>query len=440
VKRSTALALVAVVAACGGRSQIGTLSPAAFHAALRPYADSLLADPMFRTANWGVLIVDPLSGDTLYSRNAGKLFMPASNEKLLTGATALTQLGADFRFVTRFATNGTQRDSTLDGDLIVIGRGDPTFSDSMRAGDYRNAFRDMADSLAGRGIHRIHGSLRRAGDAFPDSTYGFGWQVDDLRTPSGAVIDELFVNEGLLPGGKRVRANGDTVSRPLVVREPATAFLDALAAALAEKHIALDGTADAAVPLADSALTPLFELHSAPLAAILARMAKPSQNQIAEILFKTLALEKTGVGTADSARRVVERQLLAWGALPDGFAVRDGSGLSRHDYVTPETIVRVLDVMRNGPAFSVWYDALPIAGVDGTISDRMKGTPAERNVHAKTGTVDKARSLSGYVTTAGGRMLVFSFLCNNFTVPNREVERVQDAILVLLASTPAGKR
>jgi len=179
---------------------------------------------------------------------------------------------------------------------------------------------------------------------------------------------------------------------------------------------------------------PLFDLRSPPLSAVLARMAKPSQNQIAEILFKTLALEKTGVGTADSARRIVERQLAAWGAQPDGFAVRDGSGLSRHDYVTPETIVRVLDAMRRGPYFQVWYDALPIAGVDGTISDRMKGTPAANNVHAKTGTVDKARSLSGYVTTSAGRLIEFSFLCNNFTVPAREVERVQDAILVRLAS------
>ena len=439
MKHHLPLLVVVLAAACGGRTHATALAPAGSRAALRPYADSLIANPMFRTANWGVLVVDPLSGDTLYSHDAGKLFMPASNQKLLTGATALTQLGPDFRFVTRFATNGPQRDSTLDGDLIVVGRGDPTFSDSMRAGDYRNAFRDMADSLSSRGIRRIRGSLRRAGDAFPDSTYGFGWQVDDLRTSSGAVVDELFVNEGLLPG-KRVRSNGDTVSAPIVIRDPAAAFLDALAAALSERHITLDGSADARAALPDSGLLPIFELRSPPLSAILARMAKPSQNQIAEILFKTLALEKTGIGVADSARRVVERQLLAWGALPDGFAVRDGSGLSRHDYVTPETIVRVLDAMRTSRDFPVWYDALPIAGVDGTISARMKGTPAERNVRAKTGTVDKARSLSGYVTTADGRMLLFSFLCNNFTVPNREVERVQDAILVLLASSRIGSR
>ncbi len=434
MRRFILIAAPMLAAACGGHTHASLNGPSPVRASLRSFADSLIGDPMFRSANWGALIVDPLSHDTLYSRNAGKLFMPASNQKLLTGATALTQLGPDFRFVTRFATNGPTRDSTLDGDLIVIGRGDPTFSDSMRAGDYRNAFRDMADSLAKRGIRRIHGSLRRGGDAFPDSTYGFGWQIDDLSTPSGAVIDELFLNEGLLPG-KRARANGDSVPGMIVIRDPAAAFLNALAAALAERHITLDGSIDSRVPLADNGLLPIFELHSAPLSAILTRMAKPSQNQIAEILFKTLGLEKTGAGTADSGRRVVERQLTAWGALPDGFAVRDGSGMSRHDYVTPETIVRILDAMRTGPYLTVWYDALPIAGVDGTIGSRMKGTPAQSNVHAKTGTLDKTRSLSGYVTTADGHMLLFSFLCNNFGTPTREVDRVQDAILVLLASS-----
>jgi D-alanyl-D-alanine carboxypeptidase/D-alanyl-D-alanine-endopeptidase (penicillin-binding protein 4) len=113
--------------------------------------------------------------------------------------------------------------------------------------------------------------------------------------------------------------------------------------------------------------------------------------------------------------------------------VRDGSGLSRHNYLTPETIVRVLDAMRRHPAFSTFYDALPIAGVDGTIRARMKGTPAEGNVRAKTGTLDKARALSGYVTIAGGRMLLFSFVANNFTVRTRDVDRAVDGILARLS-------
>ena len=96
--------------------------------------------------------------------------------------------------------------------------------------------------------------------------------------------------------------------------------------------------------------------------------------------------------------------------------------------------MRVLDAMRRAPTFQAYYDAMPIGGVDGTIRNRMKGTPAQGNVHAKTGSVALARSLSGYVTTANQRMLIFSFLCNNWTVPVREVERVQDAIAARLAS------
>ena len=94
--------------------------------------------------------------------------------------------------------------------------------------------------------------------------------------------------------------------------------------------------------------------------------------------------------------------------------------------------------MRRSPDFRLFYDALPIAGVDGTIRNRMKGTPAAGTVHAKTGTLDKARSLSGYVTTADGRLLLFSFLANNPVGPTREVERVQDALAAFLAGATLG--
>jgi serine-type D-Ala-D-Ala carboxypeptidase/endopeptidase (penicillin-binding protein 4) len=157
------------------------------------------------------------------------------------------------------------------------------------------------------------------------------------------------------------------------------------------------------------------------------------------VLLKTLGLERTGVGTADSGRKVVERQLVEWGADTAAFAVRDGSGLSRHNYLTPETIVRVLDAMRRHQSFSIFYEALPVAGVDGTIRNRMKSTPAQGNVHAKTGTLDKARALSGYVTTSVGRQLIFSFLANNYTVRTREVDGAVDAVLARLAGSPLGR-
>ncbi len=432
-----AFAMACAASGCGARVRPVPTAPVSVRSAFRYTVDSLVADSRFGNAHWGILILDPASSDTLYSRNAGKLFLPASNQKLLTASTAVAQLGPDFRFATRFATNGAVRNGTLEGDLLVVGSGDPSFSDAMRGGDFRAAFGAMADSLAAHGVRRIAGAVGNAGDAFPDSPYGYGWEFDDADEPYGAGVDELFVNEGFTRV-RRPGPRGDSVTADIAIRDHTGAFIDALLDALTRRLITVGRAARANAARPDSGLTTLFTLPSPPLRDILPKLLKPSQNQIAEILFKTLGREKTGAGTADSGRRVVERQLLAWGADSTGFAVRDGSGLSRHDYVTPETILRVLSAMRRHRDFQSFYDALPIGGVDGTIANRMKGTPAEGNVHAKTGTVDKARSLSGYVTTADGRMLLFSFLCNNFTVANRDVERVQDEILARLAAMRLG--
>jgi len=457
--------------------------------------DSLVRTQEFRNAHWGILVVDPERGDTLYSHNAGKLFMPASNQKILTGAVALARLGPEYRYRTAFVATGPVQDGTLHGDLVVMGSGDPTLSNSMR-GDAMMPLREIADSLAARGIRRIDGVVRSGRDAFPGDNYGFGWAADDFDYAYSAPVDELMFNEsftrvtvrGTTPGqppavtvsptprllsitmeattvsradsgmarlqyfgasgapGDSVRnavrivgsiAAGDSTSFNVAHREPAGAYLDALAAALATRGIEVgrqqmtNGEA--------SGMDTLFVQQSPPLREILPHFEKPSQNQIGEVLFRTLALEATGAGTPNAARRIVEEQLVAWGADSAGFAVRDGSGLSRHDYVTPETIVRVLDAMRRHPDFRVFYESLPIAGVDGTIRSRMRGTPAEGNVHAKTGTVDKARALSGYVTTADGRMLIFSTIANNHTVPNRLVERVQDLLGAQLAASRVGQ-
>ena len=197
----------------------------------------------------------------------------------------------------------------------------------------------------------------------------------------------------------------------------------------------MDGTVRDSVLPTPFRMDTLFVLVSPPLRDILPALMKPSQNQIAEILLRTIGLERGGLGTADSARKIVGQQLLAWGVQPDGFVIRDGSGLSDQDLLTPETIVRVLDRIQRDTAFAAYYNAMPIAGVDGTIDTRMKGTPAEGNVHAKTGTLNKARSLSGYVTTADGERLIFSILANNTTTPGSAVTHVADVIAAALAGT-----
>lgn len=456
--------------------------------ALRAMIDSMTDTPAFANAHWGILIVDPTSGDTLYSRNAGKLFMPASNMKILTSAVALAHLGADYRYMTTFAARGTVSEGTLSGDLVVIGRGDPSVSDHMLR-DAMLPLRAIADSIAARGIRRITGRVVAAGNAFPGPTLGFGWSYDDFEDSYSAPVDELLFNEGFsqirVRGGARQgdpvqaevrpartvtvvhsmattgpeirpdsagrRANtlrvrkdsttwavvlegqigaGDTATIEVTHRDPNAAYLAAVREALRDRGVTVDESTSDTTARLDTLAT----LSSPPLSEILKALMKPSQNQIAEMLFRTIALKATGVGRADSASVVVQRQLAQWGVNASETVVRDGSGLSRYDYISPRTTVRVLDAMRRSPSFQVYYDAMPIAGVDGTIRNRMKGTPAQGNVHAKTGTLALARSLSGYVTTANQRMLIFSLLCNNWTTPVREVERVQDIIAARLAS------
>ena len=126
------------------------------------------------------------------------------------------------------------------------------------------------------------------------------------------------------------------------------------------------------------------------------------------------------------------------GIATEHVAYRDGSGLSRHDYVTPRAILQVLDAMRRAPWGSMFRLSLPLAGVDGTIANRMKNTPAAGNASAKTGTLDRTRALSGYVTSADGRVVMFSMIANSYTVPTREVDRVQDLLVATLAGMQFG--
>ena len=464
------------------------VTSAGTNATLRALIDSMADAPAFANAHWGILIVDPQRGDTLYSRNAGKLFMPASNMKILTSAVATAQLGMDYRYRTTFAARGPVSSGTLSGDLVVIGRGDPSVSDHM-LGDAMIPIRAIADSISRKGIRHITGRVVAAGNAFPDASLGFGWSYDDFEDSYSAPTDELLFNEGFseihVTGGARPgdpvqvvvrpaksfpvvhvstttgpevrpdsngrRANslrvrkdsstwevtlagqiapGDTATIEVTHHDANTAYLAAVRESLRDRGITIDDAASDTTTRLDT----LAVLTSPPLSEIMKALMKPSQNQIAEMFFRTIALHATGIGRSDTASAVVGRQIAQWGVAPNEVVIRDGSGLARYDYVSPRTLVRVLDAMRRAPSFPAYYDAMPIAGVDGTIRNRMKGTPAQGNVHAKTGTLAMARSLSGYVTTANQRMLIFSFLCNNWTTPVRDVERVQDIIATRLAT------
>src|SRR4051812_25977716 len=197
MSRQTVFALV-LVAACAAPM---TMTPSGVSVvprrgtrALRRSIDSVVNAPEFANGHWGVLVIDS-RGDTLYSHNAGKLFMPASNQKILTSAVAYTLLGPDYRYRTRFVAHGAIEGGVLNGDLGVVGRGDPSISDHMR-GDAMLPLLAIADSLATRGVTRIRGKVIAEGNAFPDAVLGFGWSWSDLEDDYSAAIDELLFNEG----------------------------------------------------------------------------------------------------------------------------------------------------------------------------------------------------------------------------------------------------
>jgi D-alanyl-D-alanine carboxypeptidase/D-alanyl-D-alanine-endopeptidase (penicillin-binding protein 4) len=510
-----ALPLLALLGGCAALGSSGGSAPGGARdarAALRFSIDSMVGAPEFRSASWGVLIVDPVAAETLYSHNASRLFIPASNQKLVSSSVALEQLGPDYRYRTTFGARGTVAGGTLAGDLAVVGRGDPTTSDHMKH-DAMQPLREIADSVWHRGVRHITGSVVATGNAFPGPVAGFGWPWDGLDATSYAGVDELLFNEGLstirvraggivgdsarietapartvprirnavstvaLPGiaaggaeppaapvvrgrgrggpGTHLIAYHDTTSGGAVVvvrgeialgdsativitqHDPDDAYVAALTEALRDRGVVVDGQP----PRPESErVDSMFTVSSVPLREIMPMILKPSQNQIAEVFLRTIGLERTGVGTADSGRRVIERQFADWKIPADGFVVRDGSGLSRSDYISPEAIVGILEVMRRSPNFDVFFQALPIAGVDGTIGSRMRDTPAQGNLHAKTGTLPMVRSLSGYVRTADGRLLEFSILCNAWTTPQTSVDRVADSIGVALASMTLGAR
>jgi serine-type D-Ala-D-Ala carboxypeptidase/endopeptidase (penicillin-binding protein 4) len=173
-----------------------------------------------------------------------------------------------------------------------------------------------------------------------------------------------------------------------------------------------------------SAARALASHRSPPLRQIAVSMMKVSQNQYAETLLRAIG-----------GRAKVDEVLRSWNVLPDSYVLADGSGLSRYNYVSSDALVRILLQMHSDPKHaSAFGEALPVAGRDGTLSKRLAGTVAEGRVRAKTGTIDNARAIAGYVHTVGGETLVFSIIANNFTGPVAPIDRAADEALVRLAT------
>ena len=457
---------------------------------LRADLAQIFADPNFAAAQWGVEVVSLDRGDLIFECNPTRLYMPASNNKILTAVPALLRLGPDYRYVTRIFADGSIADGALKGNLVVSGTGDPAFAPRFHDGDPFRVFKDWAARLKEKGIRRIEGGIVGDGSAFPPSLLGQGWEWDDVGLSSAAPVSALQFNENLYsvevtpgeaegapaavqcapvpdyvaidakvttiaPGSRgRVEIRRGERRDSLIVRGtiaaqakpsrssrsvelPSRYFAAALRKALQDEGIDVTGasigmreTADE-VPASPGEL--LFEHPSPPLAEILKPLLKVSQNLYAETLARTLGLVFRGQGIFSAGREVVQEQLEAM-AIPRGtYAYADGSGLSRQNLVSADMLVRIFKFMYRNQYFPIFYDSLPIAGVDGTIRTRLRGTGAENNVHGKTGTIMYVRCLSGYVKTGDGEMLAFAMIANNFLSSNQTAEYVQDAALERLA-------
>jgi D-alanyl-D-alanine carboxypeptidase/D-alanyl-D-alanine-endopeptidase (penicillin-binding protein 4) len=463
--------------------------------------DALFDDPVLARALVAVRI-DRLAdaatgypGAVLYRRNPGKLVMPGSNMKLLTLAVAADRLGWDYRYETRLESAGSVRNGTLQGDLVVVGGGDPSIV--AQDGGPAPLFAETADALWTSGVRRVDGRLVGDDGRFDQAGWGAGWSWDYLdagyAAPSGALsynentvlvrvvagarpgdvaTVELtppghpFVLHNLVttgPAGSDVTvtvtrppgsveltvhgsipAGGDPVLRTAAIDQPTRFFLEGLRAALIARGIPVGGPSVRLSDLTDPPAGPrrvLATRQSLPLSALAGYFIKVSQNFYADMLLKTLGQEAGSAGSIVEGRRVVHDTLVSWGAAPDAFVMDDGSGLSRLDYVTADTVVTVLthawmDERLRGP----FVAALPVGGKDGTLAARMKGTILEGRVEAKTGTIANVRALSGYLETVGGDHIVFSIIANNFTAQASAVDRIVEAALAAVAARQEAQR
>lgn len=456
--------------------------------ALRARVEGILADPAVSKGTWGVAVRSLKTHEPLVEINAHRLQTPASTLKILTLAVTADQLGWDYTFETSVAMTGSVKDGVLDGDLVVLGSGDPSFDNWDGAG--AAVFAAWAVRLKELGITTIGGRIIGNDDVFTDEGYGAGWMWDDMAEDYSAPASGLQFNQGtaqivvtpgsvgepaglaltpshtrfpminrtttvaaggatrlshkalpLVPGAVvsgTIAADATTQVRNVAIGNPTLYFANALKTGLIANGIDVLGGAVDADDLVDApvvdASTAALSHRSPALPALADTLMKLSQNLYAETFLRTLGRLKGAGGDADSGIDVVKTVLASWGAPVNELVLADGSGLSRYNLVSPALVVAVLEHVHGDDRLrGPFVASLPVAGKAGTLANRMKGTTAEGKVQAKTGSFTNARSIAGFVNSADGEPLVFDIMANNYAAPTSQVDRVSDAIVAALA-------
>ncbi|MCY3714438.1 MAG: D-alanyl-D-alanine carboxypeptidase/D-alanyl-D-alanine-endopeptidase [Gemmatimonadetes bacterium] len=480
------LVLSLLVLACGGPLQFRG-GPSGQERRLAEDISRILDHPDLAPMTIGVKVVSPVTGRVLFARHSDGLFHPASNTKLFTALAVLRTMGPDYRYLTSVFADGDAyaADDTLHTSLYLLGRGDPMLESAH------------LDSLAGLvagsyGARVIAGDIV-VDDAYLDRVpYGEGWMWDDVQYSYSASMNALSIDGNSVKIGI---SPGAAVGAPVTVRvDPPTTsvtfVVEALTAAAGDTsstdplrierdwpsrsnritisgRVAMDeGEREYYRSIEEPGLyagklfrdrlqargvrvtgpvrrgvTPtrartVATYRSPPVTEALALVLKYSHNLSSELLIKTMGRHATGEPGSSADGLAALRQVLEdyIGLDPDAYRFADGSGLSWYNYVSPDQVAALLTAAYHDPEIGDDFrEALPVAGVDGTLANRMKDTAAMGNLRAKTGTLSGVSCLSGYVHTLDGEPLVFSIMINNFVGPASTARSAQDAIGVLLA-------
>lgn len=452
---------------------------------LRNRIDRIADRAAFAPAFWGIEVRSLKTGKVLYVRNAGKNLSPASTLKLVVTAAALDRFGPAATLQTTVKTAGRlDALGRVLGDVYLVGGGDPGLSWRSTPGRPA-AFEKLGDDLRAAGIRRIEGRVVGHEGLFKGDRRGEDWGWGDLVWCYGAEVSALSFGDncaslevapGERPGdpavverhpvssyysvvsavttspagteknltlvrdlgGSLIRLSGayPLGERPeelnVALEDPARFAATVFAEVLESKGIRVAGpVATSSDPLPGD-MTTLASHDSLPLAEILRAVNKPSLNLHTEMLLRLLGARLTGEGSVAAGHDAVKEFLGRMGVASESWALQDGSGLSRTDLVTAHDLVTLLAAMDRHPHARVFKDSLPVAGIDGTLRGRMRGTPAEGRIVAKTGSFRQANSLAGYATLGNGERLVFAILVNHHTVSNRQVVAAIDEMASLL--------
>ena len=431
----------------------------------------------------GCVILDLDTGETLLSHNADKALLPASNMKLVTTITALDQLGTDFEFVTRLLADGSVKDGALNGNLCVIGGGDPNISGRFHNDDPLAIFKDWAAQLKKAGVTRVTGDLKFDSTLFGGDAYSEGWPQDEqylkwycaevtalafndncvgirvIPTSAGKpakieVIPETayvqIVNETTTAAGKKGAEIG--ILRPrdgnvitvkgkvyeqatwgyytdVTVHDPARYAATVLKETLEHEGISVQGKIEpVTLTNEDAKRCSILVEHRAGLLQALQPINTNSQNLHAEMLFRQLGLRYAGKGTFKTGQAAVTAYLSEQGLLTDGITIEDGSGLGRGNQITPKLLVKLLQKVAERDDFASFEASMAVGGETGTLEKRLTDKSVRGKVIAKTGYINGVRSLSGFLF-AGKRRFAFSMLMNGCVY----TKQMQDEILETLA-------